>query len=499
MNIASIIEGHPDEHVAIVSRNRETTYATLRDQVARLRGGRAAIGVGAGDRVALLCGNGRFFVEAYLAVAGLGAVTVPLNPTSPAPEIEREIVTVAAKVVLVDPVAAQAWTAVDRARVPTVEHVVATEPGTQGAAFADSTFAELVTAEPLGVVDVDEDTLAALIFTSGTAGSPRAAMLSHGNLLGNLNQSRSAAGELYPEDVIYGVLPLFHIFGLNVVLGTGLQRGATVVLVQRFDPSTAIDTIRDRKISVIFGAPPLWLSFSQFDEAPADSFSGVRLALTGAARMPEDAIRRLKDRFGIELAEGYGLTEASPVVTSSAGQEIRPGSVGKAVQGLQVRIVDEQGEDVLVGDTGEIWVKGPNVFMGYLDDPQQTARVLTADGWLRTGDIALADEDGYLYLVDRAKDLIIVSGFNVYPAEVEEILAEHPAVHEVGVVGVPHPHTGEAVKAFVVPADGKSVDEDTLIDWCQDHLARYKCPSKILFVDVLPRNVNGKLLRVALN
>ncbi len=499
MNIASIIDGHPDDHVAIVSRNRPTTYATLRDQVSRVRGGLAALGVGAGDRVALLCGNGRFFVEAYLAVVGLGAVIVPLNPTSPAPEIEREIVTVGAKVVMVDPVAANAWTAVDRARVPTVEHVVATEPGTQGATFGDVTFEQLVAAEPHGVVDVDVDTLAALMFTSGTAGSPRAAMLSHGNLLGNLNQSRSPAGEIYPEDVIFGVLPLFHIFGLNVVLGMGLLRGATVVLVQRFDPSTALDTIRDRGISVIFGAPPLWLSFSQFDDAPADSFATVRLALTGAARMPEDSIRRLHDRFGIDLAEGYGLTEASPVVTSSAGQEIRPGSVGKAVQGVQVRIVDEAGDDVLVGDTGEIWVKGPNVFQGYLDDPEQTARVITKEGWLRTGDIALADDDGYLYLVDRAKDLIIVSGFNVYPAEVEEVLAEHPAVGEVGVVGVPHPHSGEAVKAFVVLAPGKSVDEDTLIDWCQDHLARYKCPSKILFVDVLPRNVNGKLCRVALS
>ena len=294
---------------------------------------------------------------------------------------------------------------------------------------------------------------------------------------------------------MYGVLPMFHIFGLNVVLGQGLSRGATVVLVQRFDPSTALDTIRDRNVTVIPGAPPLWMAFSHFDSAPSDSFANVRIALSGAARMPEEAIRKLKERFGLELAEGYGLTEASPVVTSSAGLEIRPGSVGKVVGGLQVRLVDETGDDVLAGDAGEIWVKGPNVFLGYLDEPEQTARVLTADGWLRTGDIATTDDDGYLYLVDRAKDLIIVSGFNVYPAEVEEVLMEHPAVAEVGVVGVPHPHTGEAVKAFAVLADGTSIDEDTLIDWCQDNLARYKCPSKILFVDELPRNISGKLLR----
>jgi long-chain acyl-CoA synthetase len=177
---------------------------------------------------------------------------------------------------------------------------------------------------------------------------------------------------------------------------------------------------------------------------------------------------------------------------------LKVGSVGKVLDGMTVRLVDEDGDDVLEGDAGEIWVKGPNVFQGYLDDPEQTARVLTEDGWLRTGDIAVTDDDGYLFLVDRAKDLIIVSGFNVYPAEVEDVLAEHPAVAEVGVVGVPHPHTGEAVKAWVVVRDGMTVDEDTLISWCNDRLARYKSPSKILFVDQLPRNVSGKLLRRSL-
>jgi long-chain acyl-CoA synthetase len=323
-------------------------------------------------------------------------------------------------------------------------------------------------------------------------------MLSHGNLLANIDQGHSTAAHINADDVVYGVLPMFHIFGLNVVLGFSLASGATVVLVQRFDPSTALDTIRERGITVIPGAPPLWLAFSHFDDAPADSFATVRLALTGAAKMPEEAIRRLNDQFGIQLAEGYGLTEASPVVTSSAGLPIRVGSVGKVLDGITVRLVDEVGDDVLRGDTGEIWVKGPNVFQGYLDDPQQTARVLTTDGWLRTGDVAMTDDEGYLYLVDRAKDLIIVSGFNVYPAEVEDVIAQHPAVADVGVAAVPHPHTGEAVKAWVVAHEGMTVDEDTLIAWCNDRLARYKSPSKILFVDELPRNVSGKLLRRSL-
>jgi long-chain acyl-CoA synthetase len=282
------------------------------------------------------------------------------------------------------------------------------------------------------------------------------------------------------------------------VLGLALHAGATVVLVQRFDPFTALETIRERNVTVIPGAPPMWLAFSHFDDAPTDSFDGVRVALTGAAKMPEEAMRRLHDRFGLDLAEGYGMTEASPAITSSVGFPMRYGSVGKVLEGMSLRLVDESGDDVLEGDAGEIWVKGPNVFQGYYNDPEQTQRVLTSDGWLRTGDIATADTEGFLYLVDRAKDLIIVSGFNVYPAEVEETLQRHPAVAEVGVIGVPHPHNGEAVKAFVVLKPDMFVDEDGLIAWCLDELARYKCPSKIIFVDELPRNVSGKLLRRSL-
>lgn len=492
MNLAHIIDSHPADHVAIISRGRPTTYGSLRDQVAHVRGGLAALGVGKGDRVALLCGNGRYFVDLYLAALGLGAVTVPLNPASPAPEIEREVHTVNAKVVVVEPLAAHAWAQVQRGNLPSVQHVVATETGT--VAGADSAFDDLLGADQVPIVDVEPDDLAALIFTSGTAGSPRAAMLSHGNLQANIDQGEQADG-IVAADVVYGVLPMFHIFGLNVVLGLSLARGATVVLVQRFDPSTALDTIRERQVTVIPGAPPLWLAFSHFDDAPADSFASVRLALTGAAKMPEEANRRLADRFGLVLREGYGLTEASPVVTSSAGITPKVGSVGKVLDGVQVRLVDEHGDDALAGDSGEIWVKGANVFQGYLGEPEATARVLTGDGWLRTGDIAVVDDEGYLYLVDRAKDLVIVSGFNVYPAEVEEVLMEHPAVDEVGVVGVPHPHTGEAVKAFVVLKPGATAHEDTLVSWCLDNLARYKCPAKILFVDELPRNVSGKLLR----
>ena len=494
MNLANIINGHPPEQVAIISRNRATTYGALVDQVAGLRGGLTELGVKQGDRVALIVGNSRFFVVSYLAIVGLGAVAVPLNPSSPAPELTRELVTVGASTVIIGPAAVNAWRSIDRAHVPLVQRVIATE----GHDLDDAaTLTDLIGSTPLPVVDVADNHLAVLMFTSGTAGSPRAAMLSHGNLLSNIKQVIGTDDSIHASDIVYAVLPMFHIMGLNVVLGISLAVGATAVLVQRFDPTTALETIRDRKVTVVPGAPPMWVDFSMVD-APADAFATVRTALTGAAKMPEDAMRRLDERFGVKRAEGYGLTEASPIVTSSGDGARRPGSVGKVIDGVHMRIVDEFGEDALDGDTGEIWVSGPNVFQGYLDDPESTAKVLTDDGWLRTGDIGTTDSDGFVYLVDRAKDLIIVSGFNVFPAEVEEVLLAHTGVAQVGVIGVAHPHTGEAVKAFIVPERGVHLDEDELIAYCNGELARYKCPTKVLFVDELPRNISGKLLRRSL-
>jgi long-chain acyl-CoA synthetase len=278
------------------------------------------------------------------------------------------------------------------------------------------------------------------------------------------------------------------------VLGVSFTVGATVLLVQRFDPATAVESIVQRRVTIVPGAPSMWIALAYFDDIPEHAFATVRLALSGASRLPVPVAEQMERRFGVTIREGYGLTEASPVVTSSTGMPVRPGSVGRVLLGQELRLVGDDGEDVVQGDAGEIWVRGANVFQGYWQDPEATARVLH-DGWLRTGDIATTDDDGYLYLVDRAKDLIIVSGFNVYPAEVEEVLAEHPAVADVAVVGVPHPHHGEAVKAYVVRAAGADVDEDALIAHCADFLARYKCPSKVIFVDRLPRNASGKVLR----
>ncbi len=491
MNLADMIEGHVDDRVALISRNRETTYGELRDQVARLRGGLSSAGVNQGDRVAIMCGNNRYFVITYLATIGIGAVAVPLNPASPAHELEDQLATVEPTTVVVGPTAMNSWARVDRSMIPCVERVVIAEGEPDGDAV---TIADLLRSEPAPLVDVEPDHLAVLIFTSGTAGRSKAAMLSHGNLASNIEQGSTVTDRTRAGDVVYSVLPMFHIFGLNVALGVSLSVGATVLLVQRFDPATAVQSIVQRQVTVVPGAPPMWIAFSHFDELPPDAFASVRLPLSGASRLAPAVADRMEEKFGLTILEGYGLTEASPVVTNSIESGRRAGSVGRVLGTQEVRLVDDDGNDVPVGDAGEIRIKGPNVFLGYWNDQEATDRVLV-DGWLHTGDVGVVDDEGFLYLVDRAKDLIIVSGFNVFPAEVEEVLASHPAVAEAGVLGVPHPHDGEAVKAYVVLADGASADEDQLVEHCLDYMARYKCPSKIVFVDELPRNPAGKLMR----
>lgn len=495
MNLATILDPHPDSATAIISRGTPYTYGELRARIASVRGALTGLGIDKGDRVALLCGNTVEFVVAYFACLGRGIVCVPLNPTAPAPELQREIAVVGARAVVVAPSAVAGWSNVDRSSLPHLAHVITTTTEPHDALK----FEELSVATPAPVVELEPDDLAIMLFTSGTAGSPKAAMLSHGNLRSNLDQLAQVR-KLDGTDAVYGVLPLFHIFGLNVVLAYSLMRGSSVVLVERFDPMTAVETIRDRRITLIPGAPPLWMAFEQMPNLPRDTFSSVRTALTGASKMPEHTTRALFERFGLLVTEGYGLTECSPVVTTTTDVDrdtalAKIGSIGRVLPGVEVRVVDENGDDVLRGDSGEIWVRGPNVFRGYFEDAQATARALTPDGWLRTGDVAVIDDDGFLYLVDRAKDLVIVSGFNVYPAEVEEAILEHPAVAQAAVVGVEHPHTGETVRAYAVLRPGHALDEDALIDHCRARLARYKCPTKVLFVPQLPTGATGKVLR----
>jgi long-chain acyl-CoA synthetase len=323
-------------------------------------------------------------------------------------------------------------------------------------------------------------------------------MLTHGNLVSNIRQI--LANPARPDDVddvSLCVIPMFHVFGLNALLGQALAVGSSVVLVDRFDARACLDLVAQHKVTVLTGVPTMWKAWAALpeDEASHDALESVRIAVSGAAALDPEVRRAVWDRFGVDVTEGYGLTEASPAVTSGLGHGAPDGSIGVPLPGVQMRLVDKTGEDALVGDPGEIWVRGPNIFPGYWNDPEATAAALTPDGWLRTGDVAVVDDDGFLSLVDRAKDVIIVSGFNVFPAEVEEALGTHPGVKEVAVVGVPHPQSGEAVKAFVVPAPADRPSEAELVAHVGRLLARYKCPSSIEFVDRLPHGVTGKVLK----
>jgi long-chain acyl-CoA synthetase len=498
VNLAAVVDGHPADRPALISRGKVTTYGELRDQVARIRGGLVERNVRPGDRVALLAANNWYFVSSFLAVLGIGAVAVPLNPSSPPPEVQRELEAVGARLAIVGPTGRSAIAGVDIDGVPTLA----------GVTTADG----LLASEPAPAVERDADDLAVLLFTSGTAGAPRAARLTHGNLLSNIDQVLSLAPQVEggegadgadgadegDPEVVLAVLPLFHVFGLNGVLGLALRAGWTVVLVERFDAHAALEAVVEHGVSVLSGVPTMWSALANLPGVDPAALSGVRLALSGAAALDPLVAELVRQRLGITVAQGYGLTEASPAVTTTLVGDAPPGSIGKPIPGVELRLVGSDGADVLVGDPGELWVRGPNVFAGYWDDDEATAGALSPDGWLRTGDVGVVDDDGFLFLVDRVKDVVIVSGFNVYPAEVEEVLSQHPAVAEAAVIGTPHPHTGETVKAFVVPTEGASIEEEALVSFVTQRLARYKAPTTISFVDRLPHNIAGKLMRRSL-
>ena len=485
MNLATIIEAHPDGATAIVVDGQTTTYGQLRRQVAGVRGALVAAGVAPGDRLALVAGNGPTFVVGLLAGLGVGAAVVPLNPLAPPAELSRQLGSVGATAAVLGP-------GVALGEEPGVRVVVA-----EGWAGARS-LAEAAADEPAPLVDRDPSDVAVLMFTSGTAGLPRAAMLTHANILANIAQIQAHPGRrVAASDVVLGVLPLFHVFGLTVTLCATLASGASLVLVPKFEPGAALALCQRTGVTILAGAPPM---FAALCAAPAhdegNPLATVRMALSGAAPLPERVVGDMRTRFGLPLYQGYGLTEAAPVVTSAVvGGEPRPSSIGVPLPGVEVRLVDDEGEDALHGDPGEVWVRGANVFAGYWEDPEATARVLTPDGWLRTGDVGVLGDDGNLQLVDRAKDLIIVNGFNVVPAEVEGVLLQHPQVADVAVLGEPSSRTGEAVRAVVAPKDGSEPSLSDLAAFAATRLARYKCPTLLTLVPAIPRNPAGKVIR----
>jgi long-chain acyl-CoA synthetase len=492
--LAQTAQRLPDK-AAFLFRDRPVEYAQLDRTVSQTAGALAGTGVEPGDRVALIAGNVPEFVYGLYGALRAGAVAVPLNVMLTPEELGYILADAGAKAVVVEMGHLPNVLAI-RDRLPDLETIlVVTAPPVPSGTVS---FEEAVgRADELPGVNRADDDLALIQYTAGTTARPKGAMLSHGNLLANLDQAQAVPALAEAEDdVVLLALPVFHIYALNTVLNLTLRVGATAVLVERFRPDDAIQLIRQHRVSLVPGAPPMYYSWVRA-RASVDSFETVRLAVSGAAPLPAEVFESFRLRYGVTIWEGYGLTEASPAVTSNAvGPVAKLESIGLPLPGVEVRIVDEAGEEV-EDDPGEILVRGPNVFLGYWGKQRDTADAF-AGGWLRTGDVAYRDEDGYLFLVDRKKDLIIVSGFNVYPKEVEEALIRLPAVEEAAVVGVPDPRTGEAVRAYVVARRGAAVTPQKVIDDVGRYIARFKVPKEVEIVAELPRHPTGKVLRRAL-
>lgn len=490
MNISQLVEPHRGSaRIALRHGETELSYDELLTSIGRVQAGLANRGVTPGDRVVLLAGTTPDFVAVLFGVLRSGAIAVPVNPMAPVPEMQAELDVIKPALIMVGP-AGSATLEACSVRCPVVGLPGASVTG--GLGYQDF----IVGADP-EMVDREPSDVALMLFTSGTAGSPKAAMLTHGNLMAAADQvDAHTDGLASADDVALGVLPLFHILGLSMLLGVLLRVGATVVLVERFDPASALELIDRHGVTLISGPPALWGALADQPGVRDRDFSGVRIAISGAATLTRDIAQRVQANLGITLSQGYGLTEASPGLTLGIGTGAPSMSVGRPLPGVQMRLVDASGDDVPVGDKGEVWARGANIFIGYLDDPDATAKALTPDGWLRTGDVAVVDDDGFLYIVDRHKDLILVSGFNVFPGEVEHVLADHPDIQEAAVVGVADPLTGESVMAHVVPVAGSTLDEAAVIAHCEARIARYKCPRSVAIVDDLPRGTTmGKVRR----
>nr|WHW29137.1 putative AMP-binding protein [uncultured bacterium] len=479
MNLANVIEEHQADRRALIDGDDVVTYGGLRDRVSALRSQLTAMGVVKGDAVALAAGNEVHFATGALAVLGLGAIVMPVNPQSPAAELRLRVDMVRPRLLLVGD-EGQGLLGIDD------------QVGVEAIDMTTLASVAVTTPDP-GILHVEPDDRAFYMATSGVSGAPKVAVLSHHNLCW-LHEAMSAGEDpLQPGDVTLGCLSFAHIFGLNVVLLYGLQVGSSIVLQRRFDADESLRLIREHGITTLTGAPPMWQRWAAAD-APDDALSSIRNAGSGAAALPLGVFETIRDRFGVEVAQGYGLTETSPVVTLGRGFDVRPSSVGKVLGGVTVALVDDDGSPVDIGDEGEVVVKSPGVFHGYLDDQAMTDAVLTADGWFWTGDVGIFDEDGYLYLVDRIKDVVIVSGFNVYPAEVETALMKHPGVRGAIVTGQANEKTGEMVVAHITG----DVAEADLRAHVTQHLSRYKWPAEYHFLDELPIAPNGKPIRRAL-
>ena len=487
-NLASIVsasaERDPDA-VAVRLGDAEMTYARLEERSARLAALLGEHGIEPGDRVGVMLPNVPEFPIAYYGVLRAGAIVVPMNVLLKRREIAFYLGDSGAKLLL-------AWHGfLDDAEGGAADagaELVAVEPE----AFAATLEGLEPTAAP---VDTDAEDTAVLLYTSGTTGKPKGAALSHRNLDQNSEITSRTTLMVDAGDVVLGALPLFHTFGQTVGMNASMRVGATLTLVPKFDPGEALATMERDGVTHFYGVPTMYGALLHHPDRESFDTSALRICMTGGASMPVEVLRGFEEAFDTELMEGYGLSETSPVACSGhPGQVRKAGSIGTPIEQVEMRIVDEDGNDVPQGEVGEIAIRGHNIMKGYWERPDATAEAIR-DGWFHSGDLGRVDEDGYFFIVDRKKDMIIRGGYNVYPREVEEVLYEHPQIREAAVLGVPDEQWGEEIGAAVVLEPGAELAPAEISAYVREAIAAYKYPRVVWFIDELPKGPTGKIVK----
>ena len=487
-NLNSVLEQAAADHgerPAIRMDSLVLSYSQLWDAAGRMTSWLSFLGVEPGDRVAIMLPNVPAFPIAFYGALGAGAVVVPMNPLLKSREVAYHLSDSGATVLF-------AWhTATDEADKG------AAETGTRVIEVAESDLSSLLAGfnpVPESVQRVGDDD-AVILYTSGTTGKAKGAELTHAGLARNAELMATTLLNAGPGDVIMGCLPLFHSFGLTCALNATITSGCTLTLVPRFEPAKALEIIGRDKVTIFEGVPTMYAAMLHDPASAQADTSSLRVCVSGGAAMPVEVMRGFEQAFGCMILEGYGLSETSPVASfNHPGKVRKPGSIGTPVEGVEMRVVNSEGAELPVGEIGEIVIRGHNVMKGYWGQPKAAAAAIT-NGWFRTGDLARVDEDGYFYIVDRKKDLIIRGGFNVYPREVEEVLYEHPAVAEAAVVGIPDEELGEEIGAAVTLKPGANATPAELRAFARERIAPYKYPRQVWLVPGLPKGPTGKILR----
>lgn len=509
LNLAVLLEESArkkPQRTAVIFNDMKLSYAQVNGAANQVANGLMGLGVQPGDKVALSCPNLPYFPIVYYGILKTGAVVVPLNVLLKGREIAYHLQDSDAKSYFCFegtadlPMGQFGYEGFQEAE--NCEHflLITANPAAPSPIEGTKTLGMLMGNQPptFDTVQTDSDDTAVILYTSGTTGRPKGAELTHANMVLNARLSDSMYNS-DQQDVHLITLPLFHSFGQTVQMNSGFYNGAALSLLPRFDAEAAIKIMERDHVTIFAGVPTMYWAILHCPNADKYDLGQIgrnlRLAASGGSAMPIEVMKAFNNKFGVKILEGYGLSETSPVSTfHSLDGEIKPGSVGPAVWGVQVRVVDPNDNDVPQGELGEIVIKGHNIMKGYYKRPEATAETMRS-GWFHSGDIGRMDEDGYVYITDRVKDMVIRGGLNVYPREVEEVMMTHPAVSLAAVLGVPHEALGEEVKAFVILKDGQSVTEGELIAWCKENMAAYKYPRHIEFRQSLPMTATGKILK----